>query len=129
MVRHTSVYNFTHLGGSGLDPDQVMLNLLWTKRYSGRFSPTTSVSHANHFTDCSTHDLLFGVGTIGQIVVEVTSGLRRMASSRMLRRVALVRTDVSEELSAFIITVTRIGELGTLAVTSNRHTLRRFLSP
>jgi hypothetical protein len=31
----------------------------------------------------------------------------------MLRRVALVRTDVSEELSASIIRVTRIGELGT----------------
>jgi hypothetical protein len=27
--------------------------------------------------------------------------------------VALVRTDVSEEISAFIITVIRIGELGT----------------
>jgi hypothetical protein len=37
----------------------------------------------------------------------------RMASSGMLRRVALVRTDVSEELSASIIRVTRIGELGT----------------
>jgi hypothetical protein len=49
-----------------------------------------------------------------------------MASSGMLRRVALVRTDVSEELSASIIKVTRIGELGTaLAVTSNRITLRR----
>jgi hypothetical protein len=35
----------------------------------------------------------------------------------MLRRVALVRTDVSEELSASFIKVTRIGELGkTLAV-------------
>jgi hypothetical protein len=42
-----------------------------------------------------------------------------MASSGMLRRVALVRTEVSEELSASIIRVTRIGELGTLAVTSN----------
>jgi hypothetical protein len=42
--------------------------------------------------------------------------LRRMASSGMLRRVALVRTDVSEELSACIIRVTRTGELGTLAV-------------
>jgi hypothetical protein len=31
----------------------------------------------------------------------------------MLRRVALVRTDVSEELSASVIRVTRIGELGT----------------
>jgi hypothetical protein len=35
-----------------------------------------------------------------------------MASSGMLRHVALVRTDVSEELSVSIITVTRIGELG-----------------
>jgi hypothetical protein len=35
----------------------------------------------------------------------------------------LVRTDVSEELSASIFRVTRIGELGTtLAVTSNRRT-------
>jgi hypothetical protein len=42
----------------------------------------------------------------------------------MLCRVALVRTDVSEELSASIIQVTRIGELGTtLAVTSNQRTL------
>jgi hypothetical protein len=36
-----------------------------------------------------------------------------MAYSGKLRRVALVRTDVSEELSASIIRVTRIGELGT----------------
>jgi hypothetical protein len=43
----------------------------------------------------------------------------------MLRRVALVRTDVTEELSASFIRVTRIGVLGTLAVTSNRRTLRR----
>jgi hypothetical protein len=43
----------------------------------------------------------------------------------MLRHVALVRTDVSEELSASFIGVTRIGEIGTtLAVTSNRHTQR-----
>jgi hypothetical protein len=34
--------------------------------------------------------------------------------------VALVRTDISEELSASIIGLTRIGELGMLAVTSNR---------
>jgi hypothetical protein len=44
----------------------------------------------------------------------------------MLRREALVRTDVSEELSASIIMVSRIGEIGTtLAVISNRRTLRR----
>jgi hypothetical protein len=45
----------------------------------------------------------------------------------MLRHVALVRTDVSEELSASIIRVTRIGELRTLAVTSNRHRLLKVL--
>jgi hypothetical protein len=49
-----------------------------------------------------------------------------MVSSGMLRRVDLVRTDVSEELSASFTRVTRIGELGTtLAVTSNRRTMRR----
>jgi hypothetical protein len=36
-----------------------------------------------------------------------------MASSRMLRPTALVRTDVSEEPSASFIRVTRIAELGT----------------
>jgi hypothetical protein len=39
-----------------------------------------------------------------------------MPSSGMLSRVALVRTDVTEERSASIIRVTRIVELGTLAV-------------
>jgi hypothetical protein len=46
-----------------------------------------------------------------------------MASCGLLHRVALVRTDVSEEPSASIIGVIRIGVLGTtLAVTSNRCT-------
>jgi hypothetical protein len=44
----------------------------------------------------------------------------------MLRYVTLVRTDVSEERIASIIRATRLGELATtLAVTSNRRTLRR----
>jgi hypothetical protein len=44
----------------------------------------------------------------------------------MLCRVALVRTDVSEELNTSFIRVTIIGEVGTtLAVTRNRRTLRR----
>jgi hypothetical protein len=44
-----------------------------------------------------------------------------MASPGILRPVALVRTDVSEERSSSIFRVTRIGELGTaLAVNSNR---------
>jgi hypothetical protein len=43
-----------------------------------------------------------------------------MPSSEMLRRVALVITDVSEEPSASIIRVTRVSELvTTLAVTIN----------
>jgi hypothetical protein len=51
----------------------------------------------------------------------------RIVSSGMLYRVALVRTDVSEESSASFIRVTKIGELGTtLAATSNRRTLRRL---
>jgi hypothetical protein len=51
-----------------------------------------------------------------------------MVSSGMLRRVALVRTDVSAETSASFIRVTRIGEPGTTpALTSNRRTLRRTL--
>jgi hypothetical protein len=46
--------------------------------------------------------------------------LRRMPSSWMLRHVALVRADVSEELIASIIRMVRISELGTtLAVTSS----------
>jgi hypothetical protein len=44
----------------------------------------------------------------------------------MLRRVALVRTDVSEEPGASFIRVTRIDELETTqAATSNRRKLRR----
>jgi hypothetical protein len=43
----------------------------------------------------------------------------------MLRRVALVRIDISEERMASIIGATGIGELGkTLTVTSNRNTLQ-----
>jgi hypothetical protein len=42
-----------------------------------------------------------------------------MASSGMLRRVALVRTDVSEELSPCFIRMTRIGELGTTLAASS----------
>jgi hypothetical protein len=43
----------------------------------------------------------------------------------MLHSVVLVKTDVPEEHSASIIRVTRIGELGTLAVTRNRRMVRR----
>jgi hypothetical protein len=50
-----------------------------------------------------------------------------MPSSGMLCHMALVTTDVSEERSASIIMVTRIGGIGTLAVTSNQVTHMVFL--
>jgi hypothetical protein len=63
-------------------------------------------------------------------VYQISRNLKNL-SSGILRRVALVRTDVSEELSASIIRVTRISELGTLfAVSSNRRNaccVRRLL--
>jgi hypothetical protein len=49
-----------------------------------------------------------------------------MVSSGLLRRVALIGTDVSEEPGASFIRVTKIGELETTqAATSSRRTLRR----
>jgi hypothetical protein len=49
-----------------------------------------------------------------------------MLSSGMLRRVTLVRTDVSEESFVSIIKVITIGELGTtLAAPSDQNTPRR----
>jgi hypothetical protein len=68
------------------------------------------------------------------IIIITIHKLWRKPSSGTLRHVDLLRTDVSKELIASIIRVTRIGELGTtLTVTSNRSTLhcvpqkRRFL--
>jgi hypothetical protein len=45
----------------------------------------------------------------------------------MLHRVDLVKTDLSEALSSSIIKVTRIGELGMLAATSNRCSVHELL--
>jgi hypothetical protein len=47
-----------------------------------------------------------------------------MPSSDMLRPVRLARTGVSKELGDSIIRMIRIGELGKLAVTSNRSIFR-----
>jgi hypothetical protein len=49
-----------------------------------------------------------------------------MQSPEMSRRVALVRTDISEEPSDSIIRATRIGELGTLTATAtDAHTSQK----
>jgi hypothetical protein len=48
-----------------------------------------------------------------------------MPSSGILCHVGFVRTDVLEECIVSIIRVTGIGELGTLAVTSNRGMLQK----
>jgi hypothetical protein len=61
-------------------------------------------------TDTSKSIFLASLGLKEKLVIN-----RRMASSGVLRCVALVRTEVSEAISASIIRVTRIGELGTLA--------------
>jgi hypothetical protein len=50
-----------------------------------------------------------------------------MVSSGTLRRVGLVRTDVSEEPSASFIRVTRIGELGTTLAVTDARCVRRLL--
>jgi hypothetical protein len=49
-----------------------------------------------------------------------------MTSSGVLRGVALVRTDVSEEPIVSIIRVARIGEVGTLAVTPNKYEQKKY---
>jgi hypothetical protein len=58
-------------------PSQDIWDLWWTKWHWGRFSPSTLVSPANsHFTDYSTFIIYHpGLGTIGQTVADVPSGL------------------------------------------------------
>jgi hypothetical protein len=51
-----------------------------------------------------------------------------MTFSRMLRRVALVIIDVSEEYTASIIRVTRIGELGTTLAGTLRSVLQLLVT-
>jgi hypothetical protein len=54
--------------------------------------------------------------------------VRRMPSSGMLRRMALVRTYVAEECTASIIRVTGMGELGTTLAVLLRCVLRSLVT-
>jgi hypothetical protein len=49
-----------------------------------------------------------------------------MSSSEIVRRVALLITDVSEEYSASIMKVTKIGELGTHNIPSQRASVTSY---
>jgi hypothetical protein len=146
----TTLWHFTqHL------PDRSM-HYIWSEVTSRKsrlnFHPLLRSSdvltriHAYAHTHADTHSLTAVYSpaelyrrALGTLVKRLLQNRNwRMASCGMLRHVALVRTDVSEELSASISRVKRIGELGTtLAVTSNRSTLilrllflvNRFLSP
>jgi hypothetical protein len=83
------------------------INTLWTKCL---VRPTESASAGK-----------MGIISMARHFIFKSHCLCRIVSSGMLCRVALVRTDVLEELSDSFIRVTRIGELGTtLAVTSNQ---------
>jgi hypothetical protein len=84
-------------------------------------------------TEVKTSIILSFKGQLASLLKQLPQNCRsdfyilcKMASSGMLRRVALVGTEVSKERSASIIMVTRISEISTtLAVTSNRRTLQR----
>jgi hypothetical protein len=97
---------------SKLDTESILRRVL-----KKAFPLSSNKDHSTH--SLQTHD-------IEEMCWEVNSTWR-MASSGMLRRMVLVRTDVSEERSATIIRVTRIGELvTTLAVTSNRRSVASY---
>jgi hypothetical protein len=80
-----------------------------------------------HFRKLSGNAYVFFKLIKANFLYVLNSALKRIPSSGMLRRMALVRTDVSMEPSASIIKVTRIGEVGTtLDVTRNRRTLPHY---
>jgi hypothetical protein len=67
----------SHRGCLASSPDQVMWDLWWTNWHSGRFSPTISVfpCQFSFHRLLHIHNLSSGAGTIGQIVLDVPSGL------------------------------------------------------
>jgi hypothetical protein len=104
---------------------RICRNMQWTKH---------SLSPRGSFISIANHDILTAIAKAAitywhrrnYVINCKNSKVRRMAFSGMIHRVALVWSDVSEELSPSIIRVTRIREIGTtLTVTSNRRALLR----
>jgi hypothetical protein len=75
------------------------------------------------YQNCSIH--IFAFNGIGFLCTVLITSFWRTPSYGLLRHVALVRTHVLQECSVSIIRVTRIGEIRTLAITSNRCMLWR----
>jgi hypothetical protein len=73
------------------------------------------------------HPTLLVRGNMILMLWRRTLFILRIVSSGMLRRVAFVRTDVSEEISASIIRMTRIGVLGTTFAVSSSQTLNTLI--
>jgi hypothetical protein len=53
-------------------------------------------------------------------IKKIKLNIRKMPSFGVLRRGALIRTDVSENRIVYIIRMERVSKLGTLAVTTNQ---------
>jgi hypothetical protein len=70
--------------------------------------------------------LVSGGGGFSSLYFVMQKLFWRMPSSGISHRLSLVTSDISEECSASFIRVTRNGELGTLAVTSNRRPFTEF---
>jgi NAD(P)-dependent dehydrogenase (short-subunit alcohol dehydrogenase family) len=95
--------------------------------FSESFQSTVSVFGSLDIVICNAGvmndrlwELEVDVNLVSQIIIYIHNNSWRMATSEMLRHAALVRSEISEELTASIIRVTIISELGTvLAVTSN----------
>jgi hypothetical protein len=68
----------------------------WTRGQWCGFSPSSSVSTATHYLACSTLNLLYGAGTIGQIGANVPYALRLITSQQIKKRNAIVLGHLEE---------------------------------